>query len=32
LIAPGDIAEMAVFLLCQPENINLPESIVRRFA
>jgi len=31
MIAPGDVAEMVVFLLRQPENIDLPELIVRRF-
>ena len=31
MIAPGDIAEMVVFLLRQPDNINLAELIVRRF-
>ncbi len=31
MIAPGDIAEMAVFLLRQSENIDLSEVIVRRF-
>ena len=31
MIAPGDIAEMVVFLLRQPENLDLPEIIVRRF-
>jgi NADP-dependent 3-hydroxy acid dehydrogenase YdfG len=31
MIAPGDIAEMVVFLLQQPENIDLSEVIVRRF-
>ena len=30
-IAPADIAEMVVFLLKQPENIEVPELIVRRF-
>lgn len=30
-IAPADIAEMVVFLLKQPENIDVPELIVRRF-
>jgi NADP-dependent 3-hydroxy acid dehydrogenase YdfG len=32
MIAPADIAEMVVFLLRQPENIDVPELIVRRFA
>ncbi|HUJ08667.1 MAG TPA: SDR family oxidoreductase [Verrucomicrobiae bacterium] len=32
MIAPADIAETVVFLLRQPENIDLPELIVRRFA
>jgi 3-oxoacyl-[acyl-carrier protein] reductase len=32
MIAPGDIAEMVVFLLRQPENIDLSEIVVRRFA
>ncbi|MCU0782857.1 MAG: SDR family oxidoreductase [Verrucomicrobia bacterium] len=31
MIAPDDIAEMVIFLLRQPENIDLPELIVRRF-
>ncbi len=31
MIAPGDIAEMVVFLLRQPENIDLSEVVVRRF-
>lgn len=31
MIAPADIAEMAVFLLKQPENIDLSELVVRRF-
>ena len=31
MIAPGDIAEMVVFLLRQPENLDLSEVIVRRF-
>ena len=31
MINPEDIAEMAVFLLCQPENIDLAEMTVRRF-
>jgi NADP-dependent 3-hydroxy acid dehydrogenase YdfG len=31
MIAPADIAEMAVFLLKQPSNIDLPELIIRRF-
>lgn len=30
-IAPADIAEMVVFLLRQPANIDIPELIVRRF-
>jgi NAD(P)-dependent dehydrogenase (short-subunit alcohol dehydrogenase family) len=32
MIAPADIAEMVVFLLKQPENMDLPELIVRRFS
>jgi 3-oxoacyl-[acyl-carrier protein] reductase len=32
MIAPVDIAEMVVFLLQQPGNVDLPEIIVRRFA
>jgi len=31
MIKPEDIAEMVIFLLRQPENIDLPEMIVRRF-
>jgi NAD(P)-dependent dehydrogenase (short-subunit alcohol dehydrogenase family) len=31
MIAPSDIAEMVVFLLSQPENVDLSEIIVRRF-
>jgi 3-oxoacyl-[acyl-carrier protein] reductase len=31
MIRPEDIAEMVVFLLRQPENIDLPEIVVRRF-
>lgn len=31
MIAPKDIAGMVVFLLRQPENIDLPEIIIRRF-
>jgi NAD(P)-dependent dehydrogenase (short-subunit alcohol dehydrogenase family) len=31
MIAPGDIAELVVFLLRQPENIDLSEVVVRRF-
>jgi 3-oxoacyl-[acyl-carrier protein] reductase len=31
MIKPADIAAMVVFLLKQPENIDLPELIVRRF-
>jgi NAD(P)-dependent dehydrogenase (short-subunit alcohol dehydrogenase family) len=31
MIKPEDIAEMVIFLLRQPENIDLPELIVRRF-
>ena len=31
MIRPSDIAEMIVFLLKQPDNIDLPELIVRRF-
>lgn len=30
-IAPADIAEVVLFLLRQPENIDLPELLVRRF-
>ena len=32
MIKPEDIAEMAVFLLGQPENIDVAEVVVRRFA
>ena len=32
MIAPADIAEMVVFLLQQPDHIDLPELIVRRFS
>lgn len=32
MIHPRDIAAMVVFLLQQPENIDLPELIVRRFS
>jgi 3-oxoacyl-[acyl-carrier protein] reductase len=31
MIQPADIAEMVIFLLRQPANIDLPEMIVRRF-
>jgi NAD(P)-dependent dehydrogenase (short-subunit alcohol dehydrogenase family) len=31
MIDPGDIAEMVLFLLCQPDNIDLAEVVVRRF-
>ncbi|HEU6449523.1 MAG TPA: SDR family oxidoreductase [Verrucomicrobiae bacterium] len=31
MIQPADIAEMVVFLLRQPMNIDLPEILVRRF-
>jgi NAD(P)-dependent dehydrogenase (short-subunit alcohol dehydrogenase family) len=31
MIHPKDIAEMVVFLLCQPDNIDMPEITVRRF-
>ena len=31
MINPDDIAEMVLFILRQPENIELPEIIVRRF-
>jgi NADP-dependent 3-hydroxy acid dehydrogenase YdfG len=31
MIHPRDIAEMVLFLLRQPENIDLPELTVRRF-
>ncbi|HZP61074.1 MAG TPA: SDR family oxidoreductase [Opitutaceae bacterium] len=32
MIKPHDIAELVLFLLRQPENIDLPEIIMRRFA
>jgi 3-oxoacyl-[acyl-carrier protein] reductase len=32
MIRPEDIAEMVVFLLRQPENIDVAELVVRRFA
>ncbi len=32
MIAPADIAEMVVFLLNQPANVDVPELIIRRFA
>jgi len=32
MIKPEDIAEMAAFLLGQPENIDVAEVVVRRFA
>lgn len=32
MIAPEDIAQMVVFLLKQPFNIDLPEMVVRRFS
>jgi len=31
MINPEDIAEMVLFLLKQPENIDLAEVVVRRF-
>jgi 3-oxoacyl-[acyl-carrier protein] reductase len=31
MIAPADIAELVVFVLKQPGNIDLPELVVRRF-
>jgi 3-oxoacyl-[acyl-carrier protein] reductase len=31
MIDPGDIAEMVLFLLRQPDNIDLAEVVVRRF-
>lgn len=31
MIAPADIAAMVMFLLKQPDNVDLPELIVRRF-
>jgi 3-oxoacyl-[acyl-carrier protein] reductase len=31
MINPEDIAEMVIFLLCQPDNIDLPELVIRRF-
>jgi len=31
MIKPDDIAGMVVFLLRQPENIELAEMVVRRF-
>lgn len=31
MINPGDIAEMVLFLLRQPENIDLAEVVIRRF-
>jgi 3-oxoacyl-[acyl-carrier protein] reductase len=31
MIQPEDIAEMVVFILKQPKNVDLPEIIVRRF-
>jgi NAD(P)-dependent dehydrogenase (short-subunit alcohol dehydrogenase family) len=31
MIQPEDIAEVVIFLLCQPENIDLAEITVRRF-
>jgi len=31
MIQPRDIAEMVLFLLRQPENIDLAEIAVRRF-
>jgi NADP-dependent 3-hydroxy acid dehydrogenase YdfG len=32
MIQPPDIAELVVFLLRQPDDIDLPELIVRRFS
>jgi NAD(P)-dependent dehydrogenase (short-subunit alcohol dehydrogenase family) len=32
MIQPEDIAEMVVFLLRQPANLDVPEIVVRRFA
>jgi NADP-dependent 3-hydroxy acid dehydrogenase YdfG len=31
MIDPNDVAAMVLFLLQQPDNIDLPEVIVRRF-
>jgi len=31
MIAPADIAEMVLFLLRQPPNIDVPEIVIRRF-
>jgi len=31
MIAPDDIAELVVFLLRQPENLDVAEVVVRRF-
>jgi len=31
MIDPTDVAAMVLFLLQQPDNIDLPELIVRRF-
>ena len=31
MINPEDIAEMVLFLLRQPDNVDLPEITVRRF-
>jgi NADP-dependent 3-hydroxy acid dehydrogenase YdfG len=31
-IQPVDVAEMVVFLLKRPDNIDLPELIARRFS
>jgi NAD(P)-dependent dehydrogenase (short-subunit alcohol dehydrogenase family) len=32
MIRPEDIADMVLFFLRQPDNIDLPELVVRRFA
>ncbi len=32
MIAPADIAEMVVFLLKQPDNVDIPELVVRRYS
>jgi NADP-dependent 3-hydroxy acid dehydrogenase YdfG len=31
MIDPNDVAAMVLFVLQQPDNIDLPEVIVRRF-
>jgi NADP-dependent 3-hydroxy acid dehydrogenase YdfG len=31
MIDPHDIAAMVLFLLQQPDNVDLPELVVRRF-